>query len=150
LNFSFFFFGTGNPFILDRTLELQVIDENDTVVLSKPVPSATIHTFADASQSATVIGQEIVLSHPVLFNSCTANHRLRFAWNISQSYTGPAQFVLDNVFVTPTLVRKIESETDTIKTINALISRNSLRAFLCYYIHARLPVEEAPKEIHSS
>jgi hypothetical protein len=104
-----------------------------------------------ASVHRSAVGEQIVLSDPVSFNSCITDAKLRFAWNIPEFRTGPAQFVLDNVFVTPIPagVRKIESETDTIETIIALISRISPLAFPCY-IHARVPVEEAPKEIRIS
>jgi hypothetical protein len=136
---------------LDRTMELQVFDPvTDTVLFAMPVPSATLFPTG-GTISATVLGEEIVLSDPVSFNSCIADAKLRFAWNIPEACTGPAQLVLDNVFVTPIPagVRKIESETDTIETIIALISRISPLAFPCY-IHARVPVEEAPKEIRIS
>jgi hypothetical protein len=123
-DFTFFFQDEKKETTKDRTLELQVIDANNKVIMSKPVPSATIKAGGDPVQSATVLGQEIYLSDSVLFHSCMDNVRLRFAWNIPQRYTGPAQFVLDNVFVTPlpAVVRKLESETDTPTTIIALIS----------------------------
>jgi hypothetical protein len=131
-------------------MELQVFDPaTETVLFAIPVPSATL--VSGGTSSATVIAEEIVLSDPASFSSCTADAKLRFAWNIPEPLTGPSQFVLDNVFVTPIPagVRKIESETDTIETIIALISRISPLAFPCY-IHARVPVEEAPKEIRIS
>jgi hypothetical protein len=106
-------------------LELQVIDGSTPaiVLFSKPVPSATIDAGGDSlTQSATVIGQEILLSGSG-FESCVAGAKLRFAWNIPEAFTGPAQFVLDNVSVTPLLaVRKLESETETTETTAARIS----------------------------
>jgi hypothetical protein len=88
---------------LDRTMELQVFDPvTETVLFTMPVPSATmVPAGVLVFVSATVIAEEIVLSDPVSFNSCITDAKLRFAWNMPEPFTGPAQFVLDNVFVTP-------------------------------------------------
>jgi hypothetical protein len=102
VKFDFYFVNALSFGVMPRTLELQVYDPiGDTILFSKPVLSATLAGLGAPITTATVIGEEIVLSDPLLFNSCTVGAKLRFAWDIPESLTGPALFVLDNVFVTP-------------------------------------------------
>eukprot|EP00978_Attheya_sp_CCMP212_P038750 scaffold195153_cov43-Attheya_sp.AAC.1 len=90
---------TAQPPFEDRTLMLQVIDDSDNVILSVPVPRATV-VLSDGTFFRTVNSEKIDLSGPT-FSACTPDLRMRFAWNLPQDFTGPGQFILDNVYVIP-------------------------------------------------
>jgi hypothetical protein len=119
-----------------RILTLEVIDVDEKVILTVQVPSATI----EATTTTGAGFASIDLQGPN-FQSCADNLRLRFNWNIPEVFTGPAQFVLDNVSVTP--VRKLESK-QKIQARNQLllqsicISSTQLNTHICTYWH--LPV----------
>ena len=92
--------GFGSIHTIPRTLNLEVLDASNEVILTVPVPSATIPVGGSNTVSTQVLEEQIVLEGSS-FDHCTAGAKLRFAWHIPESFTGPAQFVLDNVFVEP-------------------------------------------------
>ena len=87
------------PATLNREMFVQVIDSTDNILLSVPVPQATL--LAPTLGSVTEEGVSLSLQEAGVFDSCSTGLRVRFAWHISEEFTGPAQFVLDNVAITP-------------------------------------------------
>ena len=84
---------------INREMFVQVIDSTDSVLLSVPVPQATL--VPQTSGSVTERGISLSLQEAGVFDSCSTSLRIRFAWHIPERLTGPAQFVLDNVAITP-------------------------------------------------
>ena len=84
---------------LNREMFVQVIDNFDNIVLSVPVPQATL--LAPTAGSTVERGISLSLQEAGVFDSCSIGRRIRFAWRIPEPFTGPAQFVLDNVAITP-------------------------------------------------
>jgi hypothetical protein len=117
------FFPTANNFTKPRTLTLEVIDtsNSDQVILSEQIDDATIQVPDAGLTSGLTSGAGFVSIDLKSedFQFCEDNLRLRFNWNIPEAFTGPSQFILDNVVVTP--VRRLASKQDTNQTTAALI-----------------------------
>jgi hypothetical protein len=123
VTFDFAFASRRFTFTKPRTLTLEVIDtsNSDQVILSEQIDDATIQVPDAGLTSGLTSGAGFVSIdlQSEDFQFCEDNLRLRFNWNIPEAFTGPSQFILDNVVVTP--VRRLASKQDTNQTTAALI-----------------------------
>jgi hypothetical protein len=102
-----------DPFLKDLLITKEDFLKDDILKINTFREGLPLKDVVEGSGSASINLEEEG------FKFCANNLRLRFNWNIPESKTGPAQFVLDNVVVTP--VRNLESKQDSSETVAAPI-----------------------------